>query len=377
MSKVMLIGLGDLGGVVLDLLAREDDITEIVVGARNLDRAGARCNLSTMSAVAGGHIPNIKLVRADLNEPEQVAEAIVRQQPDVLLSTATMLSWWAPGLLPPEPAAALKKARFAAWLPAHLAPSINFMNAVRMAQYSGATLIASFPDAVNPVLGKLGLAPTCGVGNIDEIAAKVRWLAARKLGVSLGQITVRLVAHHALEPLVFAERDLRRQASPYLLQIEHDGCDVTQAVAADELLFSPFPLTSGRITHTFTASSAVALVRALLGDREVLTHVPGPQGLPGGYPVRVSRGRVWMNTSPFTMEEAVATNVRAQAYDGVEAILDDGTVLVEEESAAVLKSELGIDVRKITPATVDEQATELVFRFNQLAARHGVKTLQN
>ena len=49
---VMLVGLGDLGSVVLELLAREKQIGRVVVASRNATRGIARCNLARLSATA-------------------------------------------------------------------------------------------------------------------------------------------------------------------------------------------------------------------------------------------------------------------------------------------------------------------------------------
>lgn len=52
---LMLIGLGGLGSVLLELLAREEGLGRTVVGSRNVERGVARCNL------AQGYAPAIRL----------------------------------------------------------------------------------------------------------------------------------------------------------------------------------------------------------------------------------------------------------------------------------------------------------------------------
>jgi len=218
---IMLIGLGGLGSVVLELLAREEGLGRIVVGSRNAARGIARCNVARLGAMAQGYAPLLSFVPLDLNDGEAVAEAVHREAPDVILSTATMQTWWLPDLLPPEQAAVIKGAGFGVWLPVHLTLTMKLMEALRDAAYAGVILTAPFPDVVNCVLGRLSLAPTCGVGNLDEIVPKVRLLAAERLDAPPGAVRVLLVAHHALEPAAFgAPVD---EIPPYFLRVEHGG----------------------------------------------------------------------------------------------------------------------------------------------------------
>ncbi len=70
--------------------------------------------------------------------------------------------------------------------------------------------------------------------------------------------------------------------------------------------------------------------------------MPGPLGLPGGYPVVLSNARVEFDLPPGQdLEEAIAFNQRMGRHDGVEAIAEDGTVSFTERAAG--------QVREIAP----------------------------
>jgi len=369
--RVMIVGLGSLGGVLLELLAREPAIGEIVVASRHQARGEARCNLARVGASAQGFAPRIRFVPVDLADTGRTADILAREAPDLVVSTASLQTWWLADLLPPEASGALAKARFGAWLPVHLALAVRFMEAVRAADYRGHTVVASFPDVVNVVLGRLGLAPTCGLGNLDEIVPKVRLLAAERLGVSPRAVRVLLVAHHALEPFVFGEPG--REAPPYWLRVEADGEDVTARVGAGSLLFSRYPLPPGPAWHFLTAGSAVRLVRALVTDDGGLLHVPAPGGLPGGYPVVASRAGVQLFPLPgLSRDEAIAINERSHRFDGIARIDDGGTVHFTDETAHVMRDVLGYNVGPLPPQDAGARAQELLARFREYAARHGV-----
>jgi hypothetical protein len=368
---IMLIGLGGLGSVVLELLAREEGLGRIVVGSRNAARGMARCNLARLGATAQGYAPDIRFVPLDLNNKEAVAEMVHREAPDIILSTATMQTWWLPDLLPPEQAAAIKGAGFGVWLPVHLTLTRKLVEALRDAAYPGVTLTAPYPDVVNCVLGCLDLAPTCGVGNVDEIVSKVRLLAAERLAASLDAVRVLLVAHHALLSAVFGKPT--GEIPPYFLRVEYRGQDVTEAIGADELLLAPYPLPSGTVTNFLTAGSVARLIRAFLSDSKALLHAPAPNGLPGGYPVVVGSGGV--RPAPIeglTLAEAIAINDRSHRFDGIERIETDGTAVFCPEAADVLRRELGYDCDRLAPNESEERAKELIARFREYAERYGV-----
>jgi len=63
--------------------------------------------------------------------------------------------------------------------------------------------------------------------------------------------------------------------------------------------------------------------RDCLTGADVATHVPGPNGLPGGYPVRVHGGKVSLRLpSGLSEAEAVARNEQSATRDGVRADMD-------------------------------------------------------
>jgi len=368
----MLVGLGDLGSVVLEFLAREDGLGRIVVASRNVERTTARCNLARLGAIAQGCAPAISFVPLDLEDLEAVAETVHREAPDVIVSTATMQTWWLPSLLPPEQRAAIYSAGFGVWLPVHMTLTLKLMQALREAGYTGATLTAPFPDVVNCVLGRLDLAPTCGLGNVAQFVPKVRLLAAGRLGAPLDAVRVLMVAHHALGPAVVRSKVDRMP--PYFLRIEHGGQDVTEAIGADELLVAPYRRTAGPASHFLTAGTTVRLIRALLSDSGALLHEPAPHGLPGGYPVVVGNGSV--QPAPIdglTLEEAIDINERSHRFDGIERIEPDGTVVFCPEAVDALRVELGYDCQRLPPEESEERAKELIARFREYAARYGVK----
>lgn len=368
---ILLIGLGHLGGVLLEFFAREDWIGRVVGCSRGRTRGEARCNLARLGAVAQGLAPTIDYRQVDISRPFEVAEILDSVQPDLVISTATMQTWWLPELLPPEARTRLEQASFGMWLPLHLAPTLALMQSIAASSYAGPVLTAPFPDVVNCVLGRIGLAPTCGIGNIDELVAKVRWMTARHLGAPLETIDAVMVGHHALESAVF--KGSTSEVPPYFLKVTHQGVDVSESLPVDEILLAPLPLPAGPDTAFFTTGSALRLIRAILAEEDSVLHAPAPSGLPGGYPVIVGRRRV--DNAPIAgleLGEAIDINERSHRFDGIEAIRDDGTAAFVAESVDVMRTELGYDCPQLAPADAEDRGLELAARFREYAGRHGV-----
>jgi hypothetical protein len=369
---VMLIGLGDLGSVTLELLAHENAIGRIIVASRNPERGQARCNLARMSAIAQGHVPDVSFLPLDLNDRPTVAETVCREAPDLIFTAATLQTWWLPNLLPPEPRATIQSARYGVWLPVHLTLTMKLMQALQDAAYHGVVLTAPYPDVVNCVLGRLGLAPTCGVGNLGQVVPKIRWLASERLHVPLDAVTVTLVAHHALHK--WAWGGCTGEPPPYFLRVERDGQDVTEAAGADEILFASYPLTPGPAIHFLTAACTVHLIRACFSPEPIILHAPAPHGLPGGYPVIVSSRSVQPATiQGLSLAEAITINERSHRFDGIERIEEDGTVVYCPASVEIMRTALGYDCPRLRPGDAEERAAELMSRFREYASRHGIR----
>ncbi|HJO37651.1 MAG: hypothetical protein QGF21_09840 [Vicinamibacterales bacterium] len=365
---IFIAGLGDLGAVLLELLARERWPGRVVAGSRDLARTSARVNLASLGAMAQGCRPTLEAVRLDLDDEAGTAELLHHLAPDIILATAARQSWWTPERLPPVPRARLAVAGFGVWLPIHLVLSLKLMRAVQASGSRARVLIAPFPDVANCVLSRLGLEPAAGVGNLDEIVPKIAALAAARLDVAVDDVEISLVAHHALEAHVFEAN--ASPMPPYHLRIVHAGTDVTQAVDGHSLLRQPYPLPPGPAIHFLTAGSAVRLMRALT-EADTRLHAPGPEGLPGGYPVIA--GPDGVRVAPIdglSRTAAIEINERSHAFDGIAAIEADGTVAFTPESTDALARELGYHCDRLPPAEIAPRADELLKRFQAYAARH-------
>jgi len=371
---VMLIGLGSVGGAVLDLLAKEPSVGRIVACDLSEQVGTTRCNVSRLLATVQGHAPRIEFRSLDLRRTDEIHDAVRDVVPDLIHSSASMQTWWLLDLLPPDAAKPLRDAGFGAWIPVNLALTLSLMESLSEVGYDGITLTAPFPDVVNCVLDRMGIAPTCGVGNVEKVATKLRYLVGERLGRAPPEVDVRVVAHHSFLAPVFGGRKEGEEVPPHYVTVRVDGEDVSDDLDLEEILFRSFELPPGPAWNLFHSGCTVRMIRTLLGDTTELVHAPAPGGLPGGYPVLAGAGTV--EVAPLdglTLDEAIAINERSHRFDGVERIEEDGTVVLTERAADLFRQTLEYDCPRLHPAEAFDRGQELMRRFREYGERHGAR----
>ncbi|KRB49319.1 hypothetical protein ASE04_18605 [Rhizobium sp. Root708] len=372
--RILIIGSGVLGGDVLDFLLQSGKDYALTLGARDPDAALLRVNLARYTAMNLGQEPRVDVTRIDLMDIEQTAERLDKLKPDIIFNASTLHSWWVITKLPPEAYKRIDMARGGVWTPMHQVLVRRLMKAVRLADSHAVVVNASYPDVVNASLAAEGLAPAVGIGNIANAVPGIRLAAAHMLKREPAAIDVRFFAHHYLSYRMPSTGGT--DGAPYHLTIYADGMEVPPDEIDHAVLFSHvagrYRRVKGRAGQSVTASSATAMLRAVAARAGHVVHGPGPLGLVGGYPVRVSPAGFLVDLpAGLTLEEAIDINRRCQRYDGIESVDDDGTVRTTDASAEIMRDLLGYDCRPYRPDECEERADELAARFADYARRSG------
>lgn len=318
-ARLLLIGLGDLGRRLALGLAASAEVGELIVAARRAED-GAR--FAALAATCGSARVRFQLL--DCLDVDAVAALLVREQPDLVVQCAALLSPWQLAGRSSDPARMVMAAGFAVQLPAQLPAVMAVMQAARAAGFRNPVVNCSFPDVTHPILARLDLAPTIGIGNVGMIAAVVR-TALQQLGQPHHR--VRVLAHHSHVTAAMT-RDPSRVAVG-----SHPRVFVDDAgTPADDLVYRGPPLASSPELNALSCAHGLAVIRALLpGGGPLATSAPGPRGLPGGWPVRIGDGRVALDLPPtLSYETALGACEAAAAGDGVARIAEDGTVVFTE-----------------------------------------------
>lgn len=194
--------------------------------------------------------------------------------------------------------------------------------AVRVAQAvrdtsPGTTLVnAAYPDVVNPVLASMGLPIRLGVGNVGTLAFGLQSHFPHR--------HLRMLGHHRhLSAAIAEEQDV----------IVHDGRTVHSMRDRGPVQDALRSLREQprRHVNSLGAKSAARLIRSMLRQDLSFECVPGPNGLPGGYPVKVSPiGECVLDLPPgWNAESAVHWNLLQCQREGV-SVRQDGVVRFQE-----------------------------------------------
>lgn len=369
-NTVMIFGLGDLGGWVLELLARRQGVSTVIGCDKRADWGSKKINVAAVGAGAEGYDKTLKFEECDVSDIDRTAELISKYKPDLIYSGMTLMSWSVYGYLPHEIHEQTKKIAGGPVVPVHLTLIYKLMQAVKKSGANSVVLNNSWPDIVNPMLWGAGLRVLVGAGNIDNIVSEIRRKISVKEEVPISAVTVYFLCEHVINVMGV------RTGIPYFLKILIGDKDVTNrydtaSLISDRLMAPCPPEWTSWIVHPAVAASTVKNIMAVLNDTNEFTHSPGPNGLIGGYPMRIGAKGVKIELPDgMSMEQAIKYNVDQARYEGVEAIKEDGTLVVTEEAYEITKKLLGLECREIRVADTAEWAKEILQAFRILGKKY-------
>ncbi|MCU4178225.1 hypothetical protein [Bosea sp. BH3] len=170
-----------------------------------------------------------------------------------------------------------------------------------------------FPDVVNGIIMALGHKVACGMGNVAILSNVFGGSAATPAGAE-----VKVLAHYQ-NLAAWRKRPQEREGRAPRVWI--DGEEVADVFGT----FADIQLTPEPVIEISGASGVPMLLAMALG-REWRGHVPGPNGLPGGYPVRLSGGELALDLPDgVSQEEAVSWNASFEAANGM-VVAPDGHI---------------------------------------------------
>ncbi|GHJ37178.1 hypothetical protein [Streptomyces sp. TS71-3] len=369
--RLLVVGCGDLSVRVLHGLTATSQPRHLALLGRDGEAVVRTANMVSLAATQLGRDCPVDPLVFDLADVPGTAEAIARFDPDIIFSAASRQSWYVISELPADRFARVSAAHFGPWLPMHLDPVLKLMKAVRASGTSAVVVNAAYPDAVHPALAGAGLSPALGIGNVANSVPALRTIAARHLGCAPADVEPRFVAHHFVSHRISRTGD--NGGAAYDLTFWRGGTDVTGRLPVDTVFHAmrtEYRRTGGRAGQLMTAASALGVLEPLATGAGATVHVPGWHGLPGGYPVRITREGSGLDLPPRLGErDAVEINRDGQRHDGIARIAEDGLVEFTDESVEIMREELGYTCKQLALADVEEAADELAARYAECCPR--------
>ena len=111
----------------------------------------------------------VRLEPLDARRQQDVEALVRRTTPDLIIQAAALQSPWALVGREDPAARALAAAGLGLRLPLQLPVLLSVMRAIREVGFTGPVANISLPDLTHPILHKIGLAPTVGLGNVSML----------------------------------------------------------------------------------------------------------------------------------------------------------------------------------------------------------------
>jgi malate/lactate dehydrogenase len=196
---------------------------------------------------------------------------------------------------------------------------------------------------------------------MDIAIHRLKRIVARDLGVPFQSVTIYGVGHHGTHYT-------KKMDGPFWVKIIVDGEDITPKYPNQKLTemyhkagyAASAQLGSALVDQMRTAGSFLNNVLGIYYDTKK-THVcvPGPNGLPGAYPARLSSEGAEIVLPGITLKEAIRINEEGAKIDGIEKIKDDGTVVYLDENVEYMRQVVGYYCKELKLEESEERAKEL------------------
>ncbi|MEV0253487.1 hypothetical protein AB0H82_04325 [Streptomyces sp. NPDC050732] len=318
--SIAVAGTGAFAGALVRALARHPQPLSLHILSSAARRAADLAELGRDHAALAGAPVTCTPHEVHIHHPDELERLLATVRADALVVSTSEHSPAERTTAPSAWTALLAETGFGLTLPLQATHVLRYGQACRRATPDTLLVNACFPDAVNPVLTALGTPVTCGLGNVATLAA----VLAAQLDL-VDQSPLHLLAHHAhLHPPASPADEARAW-------LDGGSTDLTRRLTS-------LRRRDRAHLNEVGAAAAAAPLAALVGAGPTHHgHLPGPAGLPGGYPVTVRHRRVDLRLPPgLTRDEAIAWNTERGRLDGT-AVGSDGTVRLEEPALAALR----------------------------------------
>ena len=324
-ADIVICGTGEFAARILfDIAATvPEDIAVAVIGRdqARLDwlRTGARARAAMFAS--GVRVDTMRIgdfTAAALSGP------LAALRPRVVANTASLQGGRKPNPRPDRWTRLVQEAGLGVTAALQAALSLDIATAVATAAPCAAYVSCLYPDVLNPMIAAAGRPIASGIGNVAILAHAFAGT------LDLGGERLRMLAQHAALAAFRRPAEQRNGRAPLRLWIGAQEIDDAFARFADVKL-APEPVID------VSGASGVPLFRAIALGRAWTGHAPGPNGLPGGYPVRLADGRLELDLPPgLDAQAAIAWNQAFEAANGV-VIGPDGAVRYTGRVEAALR----------------------------------------
>jgi len=308
-SDILIFGTGSFAARILfDLATVAREPTRIVLAGRNAERLDWLVTAANARAGIFGTPVTVSGAQVDLLAGDAGAEIIAHHRPKVIVQAASPQASNVIAATGNRWTALVARAGLSLTTVFQASLSAKVAAATVATNPSAFFINCCYPDVSNGVLKALGLPVASGVGNVS-ILSSVFSVSATGAGHPL-----KVLAHYQTITPWRQPAEERSGPAPRVWIGDEEVADVFAAFRKVRLTREPVIDVSG--------AAGVPMMLAMAHGQPWKGHAPGPNGLPGGYPVILRDGVLDIDPpAGITASDAIAWNAAFEKRSG--AYVDD------------------------------------------------------
>lgn len=326
-AQVLMLGTGSFAARILfDAAATAETPVTITIAGRNRERLAWLATAANARAVLFRRPARIVQRHVDLLSSDSTESLLAELKPAAVVQAASAQSASVIARKGDEWSRLVARGGLSATAVFQALLSTRVARAIRQVSPTTRFINCCFPDVVNSMIAGAGLPVLCGIGNVAILSNAFAGLRGPTTPGAL-----RMLCHYQnIGP--FRRPPATRSGTPPRVWIgEDEVVDVYRTFADVQLTPEPAIDISG--------ASGVPIALAIAAGAAWIGHVPGPTGLPGGYPVRLDAAGALALDLPagLTREAAIHWNARYEEENGL-VVERDGKVRYTGALADMLRA---------------------------------------
>lgn len=331
---ILISGTGGFAArIAFDIAATARDPVEVIIAGRNLERLNWLRTAANARAALFGARAHFTTHAIDLLAPDASDALLAETDPRIVVQAASIQTSQVIAQSGNAWTRLVAEGGLSATAVFQALISTRVAAAITRAGKPVTLINCSFPDVVNGMIRAMGHDVACGMGNVAILSNVFAGSAATPTGAE-----VKVLAHYQ-NLAAWRRRPEERGGRPPRVWL--DGEEVVDVYAR----FADTQLTPEPVIE-ISGASGVPMLLAMAAGTPWQGHVPGPDGLPGGYPVKLVGGRrLELDLPPeLSREEAIAWNASFEAQRGL---------VISLEGKATFTGSLGQSLASHIPALRD------------------------
>lgn len=304
MRNLFIIGSGYLAKSIVTELSCSGVITNanIFIFSRNLNNSNWLCTIGNVRSSI--YINSVKFHPEiiDWNSSNYLVDKINELRPILIINTSSLQSMWSLNNKSKWSDLILKTG-YGLTLPLQYYIANKVATSISNSFNPPVFINCCYPDCVNYLLNKKGHKIYSGIGNIGIIELVLS-------GIILKSQQYRMLAtHYHVQELLKDSKE--RIHFPKLFFNGEEYQDSSQ-------IFGKISLVNNHYINSITSSHCIKLLDSILNEKSCTLHLPGPNGLIGGFPVTISKGLITsIGTGISSLEKEEIWNRNSLSNEGL------------------------------------------------------------